>query len=154
MFKNTFMLKIYPKASKKTRIYFNLFGWPWGFCPNLRPLCTALLWLMLQWYTVPSTRMHTKYFIPNYFRSNFSEVILQNFISESYSWIVRLKLCFQILKHNTVLPSLGRSPRLVYLPEHYDHLLQDWCNIGPSYRTSSFNASPRLVQPMRISFAW
>jgi len=33
-----------PKTFQKTQIYFNLFGWPWGFCHPLRPLCSACFW--------------------------------------------------------------------------------------------------------------
>ena len=29
------------KSFQKTQIYFNLFGWPRGFCHPLRPLCTG-----------------------------------------------------------------------------------------------------------------
>ena len=40
--KNTFLLKIYPKALKNLQIYFNLYGWPRVFCHPLRPLCMGV----------------------------------------------------------------------------------------------------------------
>ena len=54
MFKNHFLLKIYQKASKKTQFYFNLFGWQWGFCHPLRPLC-FWTYTVKSWITKHST---------------------------------------------------------------------------------------------------
>ena len=61
---------IYPKASKKTQIYFHLFGWPWGFSHPLRPLCNGgsmvlesshfwwcLLSLTGRWYSLDSLHL-------------------------------------------------------------------------------------------------
>ena len=39
----------------------------------------------------------------------------------------------------TVLPHLERTPRLIRLPELYDHLLRDLCNSAPSLRTTSYH---------------
>ena len=46
-----------------------------------------------------------------------------------------------------VLPRLERSPRLVCHPEKFDHLLQDYFNSAPSYRSTSYNTFPWLVRP-------